>query len=189
MALLGPAPAVALARRLHAGRRASSRRARSTACSSTSPRSRRSRCVGGARDPRLVGDFDPATATRCGSRRVVLVTFLATNTLNFADGRGRALFALRRPVRAMLRSFVTALPSEFATGLLTAERGVHLRPPRHGVGRPGRGGPLRLPLHPAHQRPGRGARRGARPSARASSRRCRWACSRRCCRRCRCATR
>ena len=36
------------------------------------------------------------TATRCGSRRVVLITFLAANTLNFALIAGAASFVSAR---------------------------------------------------------------------------------------------
>ena len=41
-------------------------------------------------------------------------------------------------------------------------RRLHLRPPRRGLDRPRRGRPAGLPVHPAHQRPGRGAWGGAR---------------------------
>ncbi len=53
------------------------------------------------------------------------MTFLATNTLNFAMIAGGTAFGYGVPVALMLRSFVTALPSEFATALLTAGDGVH----------------------------------------------------------------
>src|SRR3954452_18062467 len=51
---------------------------------------------------------------------VVLVTFLVSNALNFAMIAGAAHYLFGAPVRVLLASFATALPSEFATGLLTA---------------------------------------------------------------------
>jgi putative nucleotidyltransferase with HDIG domain len=50
----------------------------------------------------------------------VFATFLAANTLNFAMIAGGLAFGWKVPIRSLLRSFVTALPSEFATALLTA---------------------------------------------------------------------
>ena len=89
--------------------------------------------------------------------------FMATNTLNFAMVAAAARFAYGVADRAMLlASFVTALPSEFATALLTAGVAFTYGHLGIGVGRPRRRRPLHLPLHPAHQRPGGGARRGAR---------------------------
>lgn len=51
---------------------------------------------------------------------VVLVAFLLTNAVNFAVIAAAAHYLFGAPVRTLLASFVTALPSEFATGLLTA---------------------------------------------------------------------
>jgi putative nucleotidyltransferase with HDIG domain len=51
---------------------------------------------------------------------IVLLTFLTTNILNFALVAATAAFSYRVPVDVLLRSFATALPSEFVTGLLTA---------------------------------------------------------------------
>jgi putative nucleotidyltransferase with HDIG domain len=51
---------------------------------------------------------------------VVLVTFLVSNALNFIMIAAAARYIFGAPLRALLTSFVTALPSEFATGLLTA---------------------------------------------------------------------
>ena len=45
---------------------------------------------------------------------------MAANTLNFALVAAASRFAYGVPCACMLRSFVTALPSEFATALLTA---------------------------------------------------------------------
>ena len=165
-------------------------RARSTGCWPTSPRSRRSRSSAASRSTSLAGDFDPRYGRRAVVRRRRPRRFMATNTLNFADGRGGARYRLRRAACATCCGpFVTALPSEFATGLLTAGVAFTLRPPRHGVGRARRRRALRLPLHPAHERPGRRSAARSSRSARASWPRCRSACSRRCCRRSRCATR
>ena len=50
---------------------------------------------------------------------VVLFTFLAANTLNFLMVAA-AVCSYGTPARDLGRSFITALPSEFATGLLTA---------------------------------------------------------------------
>ena len=97
MALLGPAPAVALARRLRAGRRASSRDARSIACSSTSPRSRPSRSLGGLAIDVLVGDFDAGYGDPLWFAAAVLrASFMATNTLNFAMVAAGVPLRLRR---------------------------------------------------------------------------------------------
>src|SRR4051794_2803380 len=51
---------------------------------------------------------------------VVLVAFLASNTLNFAMVAAGARYLFNVPLRALALSFVTALPTEIATGLLTA---------------------------------------------------------------------
>jgi putative nucleotidyltransferase with HDIG domain len=51
---------------------------------------------------------------------VVLFTFLAVNALNFSMVAGATTFGYGVPFGVLIRSFVTALPSEFVTGLLTA---------------------------------------------------------------------
>jgi putative nucleotidyltransferase with HDIG domain len=51
---------------------------------------------------------------------VVLFTFLVTNAFNFALIAAAARYLFGAPLAALARSFGTALPSEFATGLLTA---------------------------------------------------------------------
>ena len=187
MALLGPAPAVALARRLRALRRRVSARARSTARWSTSATFATFALPGGLLMRVLLGDFDadgPAVVRR---RRAV--TFLVDQHAQFPDGRRRPRLHLRRDDPQILRSFVTALPSEFATALLTA--GVAFTYGHLGIGvrRPGRRRPASsscTSCAPAC-RPTSAARSSS--SAPASWRRCRSACSRRCCRPCRCATR
>src|SRR4051812_19991441 len=50
----------------------------------------------------------------------VLITFLATNTLNFLMIAGMARYGYGASTRQLIQSFVCALPAEFATGLLTA---------------------------------------------------------------------
>jgi putative nucleotidyltransferase with HDIG domain len=51
---------------------------------------------------------------------VVLLVFMLANALNFAIVALACWFGYGFPIRSMLHSFVTALPSEFATALLTA---------------------------------------------------------------------
>jgi putative nucleotidyltransferase with HDIG domain len=115
MALLGPAPAVALA------------------CVSTlfetmlNPRplpralynvaSNAAYAVAGGL---LMQALAPHGADPARFAAFVLITFLASNTLNFALIAGAARYLFAAPWRPLLLSFVTALPSEFATGLLTA---------------------------------------------------------------------
>ncbi len=78
---------------------------------------------------------------------VVFTTFMLANTLNFAMVAVGSWFAYGVSPRVMLRSFVTALPSEFATALLTASVAVTYG--RLGVGSIGarRRGPVRVPVH------------------------------------------
>ena len=163
MALLGPAPGRGARAGVRARRRVGLAAVARRATSSNFGDLRRpSRCVGGLAIHWLAGDFDPRNGDPLWFAAVVLFTFIAANTLNFLMVAAAAWFAYGVPVaQLMLRSFVTALPSEFATGAADRQRRLHLRPPRHGLGRPGRRDPVRLPLHPAHQRPGPGARRGA----------------------------
>ena len=112
-------------------------------------------------------------------------------SLNFALDRARppAYDDGFRPWSQARSLFLTVLPSEFATALLTAGVAFTLRAARHRRGRPRRRRAVRLPVHPARERAGRGARRGAR----AAHARARVAAGRpalaRCCRRSRCATR
>ncbi len=141
---------------------ASCRDAPSTACSSTSPRSRRSRCSAASRSTPWSATSTPryGDAAVVRRRRLRRRSWRPTrSTSRWSPRRPRIGYGV--PVRQMLGSFVTALPSEFATAPADRERRLHLRPSRHGVGRSGRGDPLRLPLHPAHERPGRGSWGGA----------------------------
>ena len=119
MALLGPAPAV-LVGILCSGvdsaiTRASLDRAIANMANyATFP------LVGGVAIHALVGDFDPAAGDPLWFAAVVLGIFMLTNTLNFAIVAISCRFGYGYPLRSMLHSFVTALPSEFATALLTA---------------------------------------------------------------------
>jgi putative nucleotidyltransferase with HDIG domain len=119
MALLGPAPAVAL----------------SVCCAAVdalvSPRSIDRITVnlagaavfplaGGIAIHELAGEFTTGEADALWFAAIVLGVFLATNALNFVMAAAALRLGYDVPVRVMLRAFVTALPSEFATGLLTA---------------------------------------------------------------------
>ena len=77
--------------------------------------------VGGLAMQVLLGDFDARTETRCGSPPPSSASFMATNTLNFLMIAAHAFIDLSASRISVLgRSFVTALPSQFATALLTA---------------------------------------------------------------------
>ena len=128
---------------------------------------------------------------RFGSPALVLVVFMVTNFLNFLHGRDAARRSGTDPrsVDSVRSVYLTVLPSEFATGLLTA--GVAFSYGRIGVGAVGLAAVVLFVFQYLLRAGVAGvrARRGARASARASWRRCRSACSTPCCRRCRCATR
>jgi putative nucleotidyltransferase with HDIG domain len=120
MALLGPAPAAAIgfASMLIDAlvtRRSIDRALVNLATFATFP------LVGGLMIRELAGGVGAAgAADPMLFAAVVLFTFLTTNMLNFALIAGGTAFGYRVPVRLLLRSFATALPSEFVTGLLTA---------------------------------------------------------------------
>jgi putative nucleotidyltransferase with HDIG domain len=119
MALLGPAPAVALgvACALFDGlisRRTADRLIVNVATYATFP------LLGGIAVTALVGDFDPRYGDPLWFAATVFGVFMATNTVNFAMVAAASRFAYGIAVPVMLRSFITALPSEFATALLTA---------------------------------------------------------------------
>jgi putative nucleotidyltransferase with HDIG domain len=118
MALLGPAPAAAIA----AGccfvdslvsRQPWHRAVVNLATYTTFP------LVGGLAIRFSIGDFDPGNGDPLWFAAVVLVVFLMTNTLNFLMVATAAAIAYGAPVPVLARSFVTALPSQFATALLT----------------------------------------------------------------------
>ena len=97
-------------------------------------------------------------------------------------------YAYGFPSALMPRSFVTALPSEFATALLTA--GVAFTYGHLGVASVGLAAVVLFVFLYILRTSVQAEERGEElTSARASSRRCRWACSPPCCRRFRCATR
>jgi putative nucleotidyltransferase with HDIG domain len=119
MALLGPAPAAALAVSSAlvdavVSRRSLDRALVNVATFTTFP------LVGGLMLNALAGGSTPGSDDPMFFAAMVLLTFLVTNTLNFAMIAGATAFGYRVPVKHLLLSFVTALPSEFATGLLTA---------------------------------------------------------------------
>jgi putative nucleotidyltransferase with HDIG domain len=119
MALLGPAPAVALAVSCAlvdaaASRRSIDRLLVNLATFATFP------LLGGIAINILVGDFESGYGDPLWFAASVLGVFMATNAINFAMVAAATRFGFGVPMRQMLSSFVTALPSEFATGLLTA---------------------------------------------------------------------
>src|SRR4051812_2122065 len=118
MALLGPAPAAALgaASSLIDGfvsRRSWTRALGNTAVFMLFP------LLGGLAFKYALGP-DPQAADSFAFASVVLLVFLATNVLNFVLVAGPTALVYRVPVLDLLRSFGTALPTEFATALLTA---------------------------------------------------------------------
>jgi putative nucleotidyltransferase with HDIG domain len=120
MALLGPTPAAAIgfgAALADAvlSRRSIDRVLVNLATFATFP------LVGGVMIRELAGGAGPAgAADPMLFAAIVLFTFLTTNILNFALVAAGTAFGYRVPVSVLLRSFATALPSEFVTGLLTA---------------------------------------------------------------------
>ena len=68
----------------------------------------------------LVGDFDPRYGDPLWFAAAVFGVFMGANTLNFLMIATHAHFAFGVPRSVLGRSFVTALPSQFATALLTA---------------------------------------------------------------------
>ena len=119
MALLGPAPAAALAAGcalvdVSVSRNSFDRVVINVATYTTFA------LLGGLAVQWLAGDFDPHNGDPLWFAAVVLMTFLATNTLNFLMVATAVCLGYGGPPRQLGRSFITALPSEFATGLLTA---------------------------------------------------------------------
>jgi putative nucleotidyltransferase with HDIG domain len=76
--------------------------------------------VGGLTMNVLSGGPDPNFADPLWFATLVFLTFVITNTLNFAMVAGGSALGYQVPLGLMLRAFATALPSEFATALLTA---------------------------------------------------------------------
>ena len=118
MALLGPAPAVALAVGCALVDTAVARRSLDSSIINIATYATFA-LVGGLAIHWLAGDFNPDSGDPLWFAAVVLFTFLAANTLNFLMVAAAVCF-YGTPARDLGRSFVTALPSEFATGLLTA---------------------------------------------------------------------
>lgn len=118
MALLGPAPAAAIGIvsalvDAFVSRRSVDRALVNIATYASFP------LVGGLAIELLVGP-DVHGVDRFSFAAVVLLVFMVTNAINFALIAAATAVGYRVPIPVMLRSFATALPSEFATGLLTA---------------------------------------------------------------------
>src|ERR1700754_2804456 len=118
MALLGPAPAAALGAASSlidalVSRRSLDRAFVNTATFTLFP------LLGGLTIDVVVGpDLDGIDGF--GFAAIVLLVFMATNVVNFVMIAIATAVGYGVPLREMVRSFVTALPSEFATALLTA---------------------------------------------------------------------
>jgi putative nucleotidyltransferase with HDIG domain len=119
MALLGPAPAAALAGGAALVDAIVNRPSIDRALVNVATYSTFS-VLGGLAMNVLSGGPEPNFANPMWFSAFVFMTFLATNTLNFAMIAGGTAFGYGVPIPLMLRSFATALPSEFATALLTA---------------------------------------------------------------------
>ena len=132
MALLGPAPAVAIGVgctliEMARSRRSWDRVLANVAIYATFP------LVGALAIRALEGDVAPGAADPLAFAGLVLAVFMATNFLNFALIAGFQQAAFGVPFLNSVRSvYVTVLPAEFATGLLTA--GVAFSYGRIGVG-------------------------------------------------------
>jgi putative nucleotidyltransferase with HDIG domain len=132
MALLGPAPAVAIGLGCTVidavvARRPWDRTLVNLASFATFP------LIGGVLMDAMMGEFVPMRHDALGFAAMVFVVFMLTNTVNFlmAAAFMRASEAL--PLKETFRyAFLPVLPSEFATGLLTA--GVAFCYGRIGVG-------------------------------------------------------
>ena len=119
MALLGPAPAAALAVGAALVDTVVCRPSLDRAVVNVATYATFS-VLGGLVMNALSGGPEPNFANPLWFSALVFFTFLATNTLNFAMIAAGTAFGYRVPIPLMLRSFATALPSEFATALLTA---------------------------------------------------------------------
>ena len=131
MALLGPAPAAALAAACAlldaaVSRKAADKKLVNIATFTTFG------LLGGLALDVLAGDFDPHVGDPLWFAGAVFVTFMGANVLNFLLIAVHAAVTFGFPVQMLARSFVTALPSQFATALLTA--GVAFSYGQMGVG-------------------------------------------------------
>jgi putative nucleotidyltransferase with HDIG domain len=119
MALLGPAPAVALGLAcatldIVAFRKPYNRAMINLATFAVFP------LVGGLMVNAFAGGELPHEDAAFGFSALVLVVFMVTNALNFTLAASGIAFIVGVPASKLLRSFATALPSAFATALLTA---------------------------------------------------------------------
>jgi putative nucleotidyltransferase with HDIG domain len=119
MALLGPAPAVALGVASVIVDSALTRRSIDRTLVNLATFATYS-LVGGLAIVWLAGDFDPVHDDALAFAAVVFAVFMASNVLNFVMVAIATRYAYGVGTRDLLRSFGTAVPSEFATGLLTA---------------------------------------------------------------------
>jgi putative nucleotidyltransferase with HDIG domain len=76
--------------------------------------------LGGLAMQALIGDFDTRYGDPLWFAAAVFGVFMAANTLNFLMIAAHAHVGFGIPVGMLARSFVTALPSQFATALLTS---------------------------------------------------------------------
>jgi len=118
MALLGPAPAAALGAGSSLLDSVFSRRSLDRALANLATFALFPLLGGIAIDFLLGTDHSDVDAVAYAA--VVLLVFLAMNGVNFGIVASATAYAYGVPFRVMVRSFVGALPSEFATGLLTA---------------------------------------------------------------------
>ncbi len=119
MALLGPAPAAALGVASVIVDSALSRRSIDRVLTNLATFATFS-VVGGIGIVWLTGGSNPTQGDALAFAGVVFAVFMATNVLNFAMVATATHYAYGARMRDLLQSFVTAVPSEFATGLLTA---------------------------------------------------------------------
>jgi putative nucleotidyltransferase with HDIG domain len=119
MALLGPAPAVAIGvacELLDAAvfRRGPARALVNIAIFAVFP------LLGGLMVNAVTGGRPPAHDDAALFAVLVLILFMATNLINFSLTAAAAAWGYGMPISKLLRSFVTALPPAFCTALLTA---------------------------------------------------------------------
>ncbi len=131
MSLLGPAPAVALGMACIVIDSALFRRPLANALVNLATYALFP-LAGGLAVDYFTGGGAPSGDAAFGFAALVLVVFMAANTLNFLLAATGIILLEGVPVSKLLRSFVTALPSEFATALLTA--GVAFSYTRIGLG-------------------------------------------------------
>jgi putative nucleotidyltransferase with HDIG domain len=119
MTLLGPAPAVAIGLACIAVDQAMFRRPWTSLLINVATYAAFP-LLGALMTEYFAGDAPPTQDAAFGFAALVLVVFMVANTLNFILAAGGNAFYYRVPIRKLLGSFATALPSEFATALLTA---------------------------------------------------------------------